>query len=282
MINLLGDNLKLKTLLGKEKSFLCNYLQSQQRINNTLHVNIRNLVNSQVVSNLKQSEKFCADLSRENKMLRKSNANIDSMTKLINILDSVDLENTDYKTRIENYNNLYAKLFDNIVKNTIILEKHLEDYKNSKEDLDNIVENVSLENTLLISEIDDKVVLPYTLKELNEKLSKNPGEYKTISDVIDKVYTKPLKYYRNSSIARFKEAFKLIREREKGSFLQALDLAFELFSNYNLHPAIISACKNLNELDVYLSCLEYNELNDFHFFKTIFKIPPLPVKTAKN
>ena len=61
-----------------------------------------------------------------------------------------------------------------------------------------------------------------------------------------------------------------------------MDLALELFSNYNLHPAVISACKTVNELDVYLSCLEYNELDDFHFFKTIFKISPTISKTIKT
>ena len=53
-----------------------------------------------------------------------------------------------------------------------------------------------------------------------------------------------------------------------------------MFSNYNLHPAVITACKNLNELDIYLSCLEFNELEDFRFFKVVYDV--LPVVNKKN
>lgn len=131
-----------------------------------------------------------------------------------------------------------------------------------------------LENTLIISEIQGKVILPYTLEDLKEITLSNPKEYPSIEDVIKKIYTKPIKEYKFSSISRFKEAYKLIVEREHGSKKAATNLAIELFSNYNLHPAIITSCKKLNELDVYLSCLEYNELNDFHFFKIKYEIAP--------
>ena len=67
---------------------------------------------------------------------------------------------------------------------------------------------------------------------------------------------------------------------DKGTLLQAVDLATELFFNYNLHPAIITACKNSNELDVYLSCLEYNELEDFTSFKIVFQGLPAVSKKA--
>ena len=47
-----------------------------------------------------------------------------------------------------------------------------------------------------------------------------------------------------------------------------------------MHPAIITACKNSNELDVYLSCLEYNELEDFTSFKIVFQGLPAVSKKA--
>lgn len=81
-------------------------------------------------------------------------------------------------------------------------------------------------------------------------------------------------------MARFREAYKLAKDKENMSFKGALDLAFECFFNSALHPAIISSCDNLNQLDVYLSCLEYDELEDFYFFDIIYKIPPL--KQNKN
>lgn len=135
-------------------------------------------------------------------------------------------------------------------------------------------EHKLVENSLVISEVLGKVILPYTKREIEDILKKLSGKYVSAEDVIERVYTLPLKYYKASSVARFKEAYKLIKEKEHGSTKEALDLAFELFSNYNLHPAIITACKNINELDIYLSCLEYNELDDFHFFKIIFHSLP--------
>lgn len=131
-----------------------------------------------------------------------------------------------------------------------------------------------LENTLIISETEGRVVLPYKLDELKEVLENNTKKYNSIEDVISDLYTKPLKYYKKPSISRFREAFRLIKERENGTFGEALDIAIELLSNHSLHPAIITACKTLDELDIYLSCLEYNELEDFRFFKVVFNALP--------
>ncbi len=186
-------------------------------------------------------------------------------------------------SQIKNYNLLYTSLFDSIVKKATKIEEILSNYQN-EETADEInTNNINAEeNVLLISEVDKKVVLPYTLDNIKNVLANNQDFYDTVQDVIDKKYTRPLSYYKHSSLARFKEAYKLVRNREGGSFFEAMDLAMELFSNYHLHPAVISACKNLNELDVYLSCLEYNELDDFHFFKTIFKINPANIKSIKT
>ena len=279
MITFLDNNLIMRSALHAEKYFLDDCLKAEQEINDNIYIGIKQLVNSKEISNLEQSKNFCTDLSNISKMLNKSNTNLSFINQLISSFNSIELQSSDCENQIGDYNNLYTKYFDTIAKNTSALEKYL---NSKKEEEKSVEEEVASENTLLISEIDDKVVLPYTSQELNELLSNNPDKYKTVSDVIDKVYTKPLKYYRNSSLSRFKEAFKLVKEREKGTFIQAVDLALELFSNYSLHPAVISACKNLNELDVYLSCLEYNELNDFHFFKTIFKMHPLSVKPENN
>ncbi len=136
------------------------------------------------------------------------------------------------------------------------------------------------ENTLVISEQDQEVILPYNLKALNSLLKANPDKYKNIYDVIDINYKRPIKYYKNAPVARFREAYKLARDKENMSFKGSLDLAFECFFISSLHPAIISSCENLNQLDVYLSCLEYDELDDFYFFDILYKIPPM--KTNKT
>jgi len=142
--------------------------------------------------------------------------------------------------------------------------------------------NIFLENALIISELDQKVILPYNLKDLKKILKKRHHKYKTIQAIIDDLYTVPLENYKSPMISRFKEAYKLIKEKEKGTFKEALSLALEVAPIYNLHPAVITACKNINEFDIYLSCLEYNELEDFHFFKIIFKAPPALLKNTSK
>lgn len=199
------------------------------------------------------------------------------------LLNKIDLDSPDYMVEVKDYNLLYSNIFDSVVRKATKIEETLSTYYNTepieKPEGDNIIAE---ENVLLISEIDKKVILPYTLENIQKTLEENQNFYDTMQDVIDKKYTRPLSYYKHSSFARFKEAFKLVKYREGGSFFEAMDLAMELFSNYHLHPAVISACKNLNELDVYLSCLEYNELDDFHFFKTIFKMNPINIKAIKT
>ena len=41
-----------------------------------------------------------------------------------------------------------------------------------------------------------------------------------------------------------------------------------------MYPAIITACKSLNELDIYLDCLQENELSDFDCFEIKFELAP--------
>ncbi len=196
------------------------------------------------------------------------------------VLGLIDLENDYYIDMIADYNKIYSNFFDEIVKKITHVESVISAFYNT--DTQPSESEESNENILLISEAENKVVLPYTLEDIKKSMEENKNSYETVQDVITKEYTKPLTYYKHTSLARFREAFKLVKDREGGSFFKAMDLALELFSNYNLHPAVISACKTINELDVYLSCLEYNELDDFHFFKTIFKINPTVSKTIKT
>lgn len=126
-------------------------------------------------------------------------------------------------------------------------------------------------NVLIISEKKQKAYLPYKYKEV-EKIYKNSNnEYNSIIEVIQDLYVLPLKKFKNSLIARFREAFNLIVRKESGSIIRALDLALELMFKYNLNPIIIAACRNLDELDMYLDCLDENELFDFKCFQIRFE-----------
>lgn len=123
-----------------------------------------------------------------------------------------------------------------------------------------------VENTLLIYEKKDIAILPYSIVELEEYFSNHPENYSSIQDIINKEYTVSLKKYKNVAFSRFREAFNLAKNKCNLSFIEAVNLANELFFNTNLNPLIITACKDIDELDIYLSCLEDNILDDFKCF----------------
>jgi len=126
---------------------------------------------------------------------------------------------------------------------------------------------------LLISERKNKIFLPYKIDELNNILEHSKN-FKNIQDIINKKFTIPLDKHKNSTISRFKETYNFMRKREKASITDSLDLALELAFNYKLNPAVILACKNLEELDTYLDCLELDELEKFNYFEVKYEFLP--------
>ena len=147
-------------------------------------------------------------------------------------------------------------------------------------DEEKVVENNLEDNkTLVISEEDGKVYLPYTKAEVKEDMTRNKG--KKISELIEQNYILPLDKFKNSMKARFREGYNLMYKKEGKSRKSAIFLGLELMFESNLHPAIISACKNLEELDIYLDCLEDNELEKFSCFKIIYKSLPTLRKKGK-
>lgn len=157
----------------------------------------------------------------------------------------------------------------NLINSSSLKKKEKNDYLNSL-----------TENELLISEIQQKVVLPYTKKELQEILNTS-NEYDNYSEIIEKKYTIPLSYYKYSAISRFKEAYTLIKKNSNVSIKEAFDLGLELFFRYDLNPAIITACKNIDELDIYIACLDDNELDNFKCFSIKFEMLPT-ISKIKN
>lgn len=155
-----------------------------------------------------------------------------------------------------------------------------EDGINFEIDEEKVIENNLEDNkTLVISEEDGKVYLPYTKEDIKKDVLQNKGA--KISEVIDQKYVLPLDKYKNSMRARFREGYNLMYYREKKSKRSAIMLGIELMFESNLHPAIISACKTLEELDIYLDCLEDNELEKFSCFKIIYKSLPTLHKNNK-
>lgn len=208
-----------------------------------------------------------------------------NISLLQNIIKNIEESNEDFE---ENY--LNTKILIN--QNTIFVEDFLFsllsfcefNFPNSQlESKSNtlIGEDIKLkENTLVVSELTNKVVLPYHIDELENLKLSFPD--KTYEEIIEENYTLPLEQFKPTFIARFREAFKLAHEKENLSIKQAFDLGTELVFNYNLHPAIISGCKTLDELDIYLDYLENNESEKFDCFKIVFEIPPILAKNKGN
>lgn len=126
---------------------------------------------------------------------------------------------------------------------------------------------------LLISEKEKKVFLPYKKSEIEDYLEQYPNKYKTYKDVINSEFIVPLSYYQHFPVvARFREAYSLIRDKEGKSIIEALKFAMDLMLKSELNPAIIAACKYQDQLDNYLKCLEDNTLDKFTDFEIKFDI----------
>ena len=133
---------------------------------------------------------------------------------------------------------------------------------------------------LLISEVQNKVLLPYLGEEVESFLKNENSTYNTEQDFIEKKFTRNLDDFKNPFSSRFKEAYDLVTKRDNYSKFDGIRLGIELFGKKYLHPAIIAACRNTDELDVYLDCLEKNELSDFKIFEIKYEVYPVAVKNS--
>lgn len=300
-------------LINIEVTSITASLDSQKAFSKQILVFLKSFIGNVEVNSIfaDNVNKFISDSSF---YLSKINSNIALYNNLLEILDNIKFNcpSIEYSTtvsKITQYNKKFDTSTAEILKNNVDIEKFIHSMSSldiseyiSIDNLDILTnadsadagstivqeqkkatrkkkDTVSLnENTLTISETSGLVTLPYKVADLKKALRNEPEKYASLSDVILSQYTVPLRDYRFSAISRFKEAYKLVINKEHGSKKEALSLATELLTNYNLHPAVIAACKNLNELDVYLSCLEFNELEDFHFFKIVYEALPVMVK----
>lgn len=292
MINFTDKNNITKSI-ELEKISLVSTLDIQKNLNKQILIFMKNfMANIKFSFDININDKSFFYLTQSTKVLNKSNSNINVLQKLLDYLDSLDTTADNLEKKIKGYNQKFTKTIEFVFNNTELIEKFIyeittTDLSNlseifvntsSKEDVDTIsntdLSTQFIEDTLVISESQKKVFLPYQIEHVKNILLNNDNQYCSLQDVINKLYTKPISYYKISSVARFKEAYKLVKEKEKGSKLKALGLAVELFGNYNLHPAIITSCDSLDQLDIYLACLEENTLEDFHFFDIKYEIPP--------
>lgn len=135
--------------------------------------------------------------------------------------------------------------------------------------------NTNENKTLIISEKEAKVYLPYKKTELKAYMSQYPTQYFSYKNVIEKEFIVPLSYFQsNPSVARFRETYSLYRDREALSSLVAFQKAMSLAFKKSLNPAIIAACKTKKQLDNYLLCLEENKIDEFTDFEILYDMSP--------
>ena len=202
---------------------------------------------------------------------------VETTTKATKIEKNEKVENNE--TNLEDLKNILQDLknvLTNLGVNISELEVSLASEKNSDKDSNDEEksdEQPKDSDVLLISETQGKVVLPYKIEDVEKILDKNKS-YSNIQDVIDGEYTFPIDKYKNSSKSRFKEAYNIMRKKETASVCDSISLATEVVFNSSLNPAVITACNNLDQLDVYLDCLSSNELDKFNYFKVKYEIVP--------
>lgn len=139
-------------------------------------------------------------------------------------------------------------------------------------------ENIQENHTLIVSEKLKKIFLPYTKHEISLYLEQYPNSYTSYQDVIEKEFILSLDYYmKHPVVARFREAYSLIRDRESKSVIDAFKFALDNMFRYELNPVIIAACKTQEQLEHYLDCLEKNKLEDFNDFEIKFEVAPLGI-----
>ena len=303
----LKDNLSID-----EFNFICNYKTENKKINSIIfrELNFRDKI-VDIISKLNSFESSKINFELLNtiydaeEVLKKVNNNIIMIYKItleyskvsnniINLPHKIfnSYNTTDFfekninslKESIHSFLNRSTVFSSKIDKNDIEINSFFKNelinkYLNEKNN--NIINytytsSISYNNsTLIISEKENKVFLPYSKSELQLYLEQFPNDYSSLEDVINKEFILPLDYYlKSTSIARFRETYSLIRDREGKSFIDSLKYATNIMFYSKLNPTIIAACKTQEQLENYISCLEKNKVDDFKDFNIKFEISP--------
>lgn len=260
-----------------ENKHINSIIQNQQHLKEILINYMQQIVDSTNYINLDYADDIVKFLEELRNSLNYCNQNIVLLKGILKTNNSEPNDET-LETVFKNTLKIENFLFSALSFSELKFFNHTHNIEKDTKTTETNFNNEFKENTLIISETKGKIFLPYKISELEKIQKENPDKYSSIADIIAKDYTLPFESFKNLSIARFREAFKLVRNVEKKSIKSAFDLGMELIFNYNLHPAIIAACKSLDELDIYLDYLENNETDKFDCFKIIFEMAPVVSK----
>lgn len=279
--NLVNINLKIAEQENKRNEVTCLF-DTLSKTDSVSKIGSRKDY-SEEINNI--SEKFAKNIEKLNS-LKSLLIDINSGFISLSRNASSDEVAINLKEKINSYFSTYEEIKKDIMLADIEVDRFVKrinssNGKKSEEVSEEISDgNIQNNNTLIISEKDNKVFLPYTVSEIQSYMEKYPKEYKSLEYVINKEFILPLDYYtKHPSLARFREAYSLIRDREAKSVFDALKYALNIMFKYDLNPAIISACKTEEALNLYIECLENKDLSKFNLFKIEFRLNPL--KAAK-
>lgn len=125
--------------------------------------------------------------------------------------------------------------------------------------------------TLIFSKTDGHIYLPYKIVELITYLENYPDIYKSLRDVVESEFILPIDYFsKNLEKSRYDEAYNLYRNKAGYSKIEAFKIANKIRKISNLNPAIIAACRSVEELDKYIYFLKSNEVEKFKSFNIVY------------
>ena len=231
--------------------------------------------NTKTLTNLKQNWLQTSSKIKQllNSIKDSNNKALDEQHQIYVIKKIIDDYNDIFRNQKQIINNNTIELLNLIIKQNIPGLK----LKTSNFSFDNLTNDNQIvdNNVLTISEKDQQVFLPYKKAELEEYLKQFPQKYSSINDVIRQEFIFPLSYYsRHTNLARFRECYSLIRDKEGKSVIDALKYAFDYMFRYEINPAIIAACKTQSQFEEYLEALKNNNLDNFKEFKIVFNVAP--------
>ena len=126
--------------------------------------------------------------------------------------------------------------------------------------------------TLLITE--KKIFLPYRDEEIQKLIKQNSNA--NVEDIINKKYViNNVRYYKSSSKKRFTLGYRLSRNSNNSSTLEAIKFGLKVSKVRNLHPAIIRACHSQDQLENYIMYLNQGNPSAFTDFDVKFQINPI-------
>ena len=179
--------------------------------------------------------------------------NLENAESLLNQLKN-DVSDEKIKSKIDEMSNI----IEETSKISLLKEKQL---------------NKDEKSVLIISSKTQKVTLPYTQEDINNYMKS--GKYKTKEEVIENEFIIPLDTYKNETFSRIREGYRLARNREKKSVTESIKYSLSLSFERKLHPAVITACKTIDELSIYLACLDENVTELFDYFNVVFEYAPI-------